>query len=121
MSIAAETTPRTEEGKKARTLIEAATALLSERRRDIPSNFVMDLFGRTAAEDLARYQPDELALLAEEAFALLGSRNSAEPLIRLSSPGAAAAGALKNISVLEIVNDDMPFLVDSVMGELSER
>jgi glutamate dehydrogenase len=27
----------------------------------------------------------------------------------------------KTVSVLEIVNDDMPFLVDSVMGELSER
>ncbi len=36
---------------------------------------------------------------------------------------ALAAGdeRLKAISVLEIVNDDMPFLVDSVIGELAER
>ena len=34
---------------------------------------------------------------------------------------AARDGHLKSISVIEIVNDDMPFLVDSVMGELTER
>src|SRR6185503_1260005 len=28
---------------------------------------------------------------------------------------------LKTISVIEIVNEDMPFLVDSVMAELAER
>ena len=33
----------------------------------------------------------------------------------------AASGGRKAISVIEIVNDDMPFLVDSVMGEIAER
>src|SRR5262249_3103800 len=28
---------------------------------------------------------------------------------------------LKTTSIIEIINDDMPFLVDSVMGELNER
>ena len=28
---------------------------------------------------------------------------------------------LKAMSVLEVINDDMPFLVDSVMGELADR
>ena len=32
-----------------------------------------------------------------------------------------AARSLKAISVLEVFNDDMPFLVDSVMAELTER
>ena len=31
------------------------------------------------------------------------------------------SGARKAVSVIEIVNDDMPFLFDSVMGELAER
>ena len=39
----------------------------------------------------------------------------------LRSPPASAGDRLKSISVIEIVNDDMPFLVDSVMGELTER
>jgi glutamate dehydrogenase len=121
MSIAAENTSGIDDEQAARALIEQAAALVTKRRRDVPPNFVVDLFGRTAAEDLVRYQADELALLAEQAFALLANRKPAEPVIRLHSPGAAAAGALKHASVLEIVNDDMPFLVDSVMGELTDR
>ena len=31
------------------------------------------------------------------------------------------SGERKSVSVIEIVNDDMPFLVDSVMGEIAER
>src|SRR5215210_108633 len=121
MSMAAETTSGIDGDHATRALIEQAAALVTERRRDLPPSFVVDLFGRTAAEDLVRYQADDLALLAEEAFALLANRKPGEPVIRLHSPGAAAAGALKHVSVLEIVNDDMPFLVDSVMGELTDR
>ena len=39
----------------------------------------------------------------------------------LHSPPASAGDRLKSISVIEVVNDDMPFLVDSLMGELTER
>ena len=40
--------------------------------------------------------------------------------IRLAAP-ESATDRLKDISVLEIINDDMPFLVDSVLGELADR
>ena len=73
MSMPAEISS-TDQGHAARALIEAAAAQLAERRRDIPATFVGELFGRTASEDLLRYAPDELALLAEEAFGLLASR-----------------------------------------------
>ena len=52
----------------------------------------------------------------------LRSASPGRASVRLASPEPAAAHErLKAISVLEIVNDDMPFLVDSVMGELAER
>ena len=92
---------------------------LSRATRDIPSAFVAELFARAVPEDLVACDAHELATLAEAAFALLGTREPGTPKIRLS-PGAND-GHLKSISVLEIVNDDMPFLVDSVMGELTER
>ena len=42
--------------------------------------------------------------------------------MRLDSPAVTAVHErLKTTSVLEIVNDDMPFLVDSVLAELAER
>src|SRR5258705_4979531 len=41
-------------------------------------------------------------------------------MIRFEGP-ADAGQHLRSISVLEIINDDMPFLVDSVLGELADR
>src|SRR5262249_6919312 len=43
------------------------------------------------------------------------------PKIRLDTPDPTGHERLRNDSVLEIVNDDMPFLVDSVLAELAER
>src|SRR5262249_13929939 len=35
--------------------------------------------------------------------------------------GPIGAERIKTVSLVEIVNDDMPFLLDSVMGELTEQ
>ena len=50
----------------------------------------------------------------------LAARQSNKAKIRFEQP-AREGDHLKSISVIEIVNDDMPFLVDSVMAELTER
>jgi len=83
--------------------------------------FTAELFGGVAPEDLARYRPDELAALAADAFVFLASRKPSAPKIRVFNQEAAPGSALRTCSVIEIVNDDMPFLVDSVMGEINER
>jgi glutamate dehydrogenase len=102
-------------------LIEAAAALLGQCR-DIPSSFVTGLFARAVPEDFLSYQAREVAALAERAWSLLAIRQPGSPKIRFeSAPGSIAGDRLKEVSVLEIVNDDMPFLVDSVMAELGER
>jgi glutamate dehydrogenase len=97
-------------------LLDAAAASLAARRTDIPSDFFADLFDHALAEDLARYRPEQLAAIAEQAWAFLLDRAPGAPKMRFEAAAAAGDGA-----VLEIVNDDMPFLVDSVTGELTER
>ena len=69
----------------------------------------------------SRYEPAELAALARDAWAFLASAQARRAEDPLRAPPASAGEHLKSISVIEIVNDDMPFLVDSVMGELTER
>src|SRR6202011_3528266 len=72
-------------------------------------------------EDLTRYEPRELAALAEEAWAFLKERKPGTPKVRLESrPGPIGAEHIKTVSIVEIVNDDMPFLLDSIMNELTE-
>ena len=103
-------------------LIEAASVLACERRPDMPKDFTIALFGAAVAEDVLGYQAAELAALASSAWSFLAARPPGVPKLRFEQPaGVAGAERFKDISVLEILNDDMPFLVDSVMGELAER
>jgi glutamate dehydrogenase len=97
-------------------LLAAAAALLAKRRPDIPNGFIVKLFSLAVPEDLARYAADELAALAERSWAFLAERKPGAPKIRFED-----ISALRGIAVLEILNDDMPFLVDSVAAALNQR
>src|SRR2546426_4470281 len=112
----------TEEERAGRRLIEQASTVLTGLRGDLPERFAEKLFGRAAPEDLVRYDAREMAALAEDAWAFLKERRRGAAKIRCESrTGPAGSEALKRISVIEIVNDDMPFLLDSVMAELTEQ
>src|SRR4029078_13619652 len=103
------------EERAARARIDAAAKLLRSDKGNVPAEFVALLFGRAAPEDLVGYEAAELAVLAREAWAFVATRKAGAPKIRLEQPKASDGEHLKSISVIEIVNDDMPFLVDSVM------
>ena len=104
-------------------LVAAADDVLRATHADIPQEFIAELFSRAAMEDILRYQPRDLAVLAQSAWSLLSEpRQPGVAKIRFALPAATATDQrLADIAVLEIINDDMPFLLDSVMSELSER
>jgi glutamate dehydrogenase len=111
-----------EDERAGRQLTAQAETILSGRRGDIPQGFVDPLFGRAALEDLLRYDAKDLAKLAEDAWTLLQQRQSDAPTIRIENREAVSGTSrLPTASVIEIVNDDMPFLLDSVLGELAEQ
>jgi len=105
----------------ARALMENAGIVIAARRGDIPKDFVVQLFGHAVPEDVERYGADDLAMLAERAFDFLSDRGAGAPKLRCETVALSDSGARKSVTVIEIVNDDMPFLVDSVMGEIGER
>ena len=106
----------------ARRLVEQAGTILKGLRGDMPESFAPLLFARASAEDLVRYEPRELAELAEAAWLFLAERKPGEPKIRFESrPGPIGAEGIKTVSIIEIVNTDMPFLLDSIMAELTEQ
>ena len=110
-----------EEDGVAALVIATAAALLDSERSGIPKAFVDALFSQAVPEDVVRYDARELATLAKSAWAFLAKRKSGVPKIRFENPAEGVGERLRHISVLEIANDDMPFLVDSVLGELAER
>ena len=117
--MAAEPAGNKEETAARAAIAEAAAVLGS--RKDIPASFLTQLFGRAVPEDVARYAGRDLARLAERAWDFLIERAPDTPKIRCELVRLQGGADVKAITVIELVNDDMPFLVDSVMGELAER
>jgi glutamate dehydrogenase len=111
----------TEEESAARRLIEHAGGILVTLDPHIPKNFLSQLYARAAADDLLGYEPQTLAQIGKEAWAFLRTRRPGAPKIRFVTRDTPEAGGAKPVSVVEIANDDMPFLLDSVMSELTER
>jgi glutamate dehydrogenase len=103
-------------------LIAAAARLLEGAAPEVPSDFTAALFSHAAPEDLMHYDPRQLAALARAAWALLAVRKPGMPTIHIeSSAQVAGLRNVRSVSVLEVVNDDMPFLLDSVLAELAEH
>ncbi len=113
--------PGTPEENPAQASLAEADALLHGRRPDIPATFVSQLYARAVPEDVARYAAADLAELGERAWDFFSQRKPAAPKIRCETVTLAVSGVRQTVTVIEAVNDDMPFLLDSVMGELAER
>jgi glutamate dehydrogenase len=105
----------------ARQLLRAADAILRSRVANVPPDFVKQIFAGAAPEDIVHYQDSEIAEIAEGTWRFLGERQLQAPKIGVGTPQSSAGQRLDNVSIVEILNDDMPFLVDSVMAELTEQ
>ena len=104
----------------ARRLLAKADRLLPGRAVGAPpADFVTRLFARAAPEDILRYEAAELADVAAGTWRFLSERQLRRPNIRVDA--ALPGPRLKHVTIIELVNDDMPFLVDSVMAELAEQ
>ena len=113
--------PASADDNAAQPFLVEADALLHGRRPDIPATFVAELYARAVPEDVARYAAADLAELGERAWDFLSQRKPGAPKLRCETVTLEASGVRATVTVIEIVNDDMPFLLDSVMGELSDR
>jgi glutamate dehydrogenase len=83
-----------------------------------PPAFAELLFEHTTIEDLANYDAASLAFLAEQAWEHVQRRTAGRADIRVVNPMMPDG---REISVLEVLNDNMPFLFDSTMAELAEQ
>ncbi|UHC16731.1 NAD-glutamate dehydrogenase [Methylobacterium currus] len=116
------TATATPEAKASRTDLIAAAAALAEDRGG-PGGFVRDLFGRVAPEDLTAYPPEALADLALAARAHLAAARPGRTIsaVRLSDVEVELGGRRRDLTVLEAVNANRPFLLDSTLAELVAR
>jgi glutamate dehydrogenase len=71
------------------------------------------------AEELSTAEPAELAAAVQSHLALAADRVPGRALVRLLNPTRAEDGWSSRDTVVQIVTDDMPYLVDSVVAELA--
>jgi len=83
---------------------------------DLAARFAAQLVAESGCSDLASDRAATFSALAAEAFENLRRRHSHAPEISIRSLTSHEG---ENI-VIDIANDDMPFLLDSVLGELRE-
>ena len=100
-------------------LIEAfAAALGKDALAPDEQVFAAQALDGVDAEEIAEAPPEDLAALLAEFWRFAESREGVSLRLRR---GEGAGGRPLDLDVLEIVQPDVPFLVDSVMGELAAR
>jgi glutamate dehydrogenase len=83
------------------------------------SDFLQLLVARSPEDDIAAYDKDALKRTAEIAHAALMRHHRGESVVAVeASPGISRRG--RPMSAVTIINDNMPFLFDSVTGEIND-
>ncbi|WP_417671180.1 NAD-glutamate dehydrogenase [Roseibium sp.] len=98
-------------------------ALFEKLQSEDPAfaDFAREFYMRGAAEDLVTYTEEELIGFARYAYADFKVHPKGTHRVSVSNPGFEARGdKVGEVTVVEVVNDNMPFLVDSVMAELQD-
>src|SRR5690242_10875728 len=87
-----------------------------------PEELVHAYFRHIAPEDLADRVPDDLTGALASHRRLAARRLPGEACVKVSTPSVSANGwEAHGHSIVEVVTDDMPFLVDSVLMELNRQ
>ncbi len=111
--------PESREAEK-KQLIEKVHASLAKEDQAL-ADFADAFFARGAAEDLVAYTCEELCGFAHLAWRDFQSHDLGTHRVSITNPDFDAPGdKAGELTVIEVVNDNMPFLVDSVMDELQE-
>ena len=92
-----------------------------ESQVHLASGFETILFSRTDPEDLARLDAANRQAISSSALAVLAEpRARGKPHISLRDFVVGADGA-DRITIVEVINDNMPFLLDSTLAEVAEQ
>jgi len=111
---------KTEDRQKQAHLDAVAKMLRDAGASDHSAEFASQFFKQAPADELLNVAAGEHAAMAADFFTFARQRRKGEVKLRIHNPVDDQDGWSSSHSVLEIVNDDMPFLVDSVVIALSE-
>ncbi len=105
------------------TVIETASGLAKRRlgadRADTVQRFVTQFYARVSPFDLADRTPEQIYGAAASLWEFGQLRPPGKAILRVFNPQPSEQGESTHRTLVEIINDDMPFLVDSVSMALN--
>ena len=106
-------------------LIDAVVARVHDQpprqSSEMAESFVRQYYGGVAPEDLAGFSSDALYGAALGLLKFAETRKPRTPRIRVYNPRHEEHGWQSTHTIIEIINDDMPFVVDSVAAALNRQ
>jgi len=83
--------------------------------------YARQFFAKVPISDLEQMSPKQAVAIAHSAFSFMQLRKPGEPKIRVFTPKKRTHGYDGSHTIVELVNDDMPFLLDSLTAELGRH
>ena len=102
-------------------IIRLARERLSPGQSAALEAFVRLFYAHVPPDDILERETEDLLGAALSTWSFIAQRPAGTPKVRAFSPTFEAHGWHSLHSAIEIVNDDMPFLVDSVTAELARQ
>src|SRR5438270_13092547 len=102
-------------------VLRLVRAKVAPDMRSLLERFVRRYFSQLDPEDLLERQPADLYGAALSHWNFARRRESGHARVRVFNPSIEEHGWQSTHTIIEIVNDDMPFLVDSVAMEVNRH
>lgn len=94
---------------------------LSGKRAEQVAAFAKIYYSTVAAEDLLRWRLDDLYGATLSSWEYLQKLLPGQPKVRVFNPGFEAHGWQSAHTVVQVLSDDLPFILDSLRVELNHR
>lgn len=100
-------------------LISLISKNIEDKQKDLCARFASRFLSTVALSDLEEWETEDLYGAVINYWGLLYQRAPSETKIRIYNPDYERHGWQTTHTVIEIVHDDMPFLVDSIRMEIN--
>lgn len=94
-------------------------AAAGAKAEEKPARLADYLLARAPAEDIAAYDAADLERAGELAARAVASHRKGESVVAVDADSGVACDG-RPVTVITVVNDNMPFLFDSILGEITE-
>ncbi len=99
-------------------IVTKTLSLLPAKSSAMMKSFAKGLLENVGEEDMEQIGPEALAKTIAQQWELFQSKKSARPSIKIHTPTMEKDGWTIGRTVIDIVQDDMAFLIDSIVAEI---